>query len=107
MAVLRRFDLTAYVPRDAHDWRAWAATVTPAERRAGKADWIAAGRTEPRREKEGWRRLSFPHGYNSDLLEVLLLLGEAGAPRDETVERGLQRLLAARGRDGMWRMTGA
>lgn len=104
--LLRRFHLTAYVPRDASDWRAWAATATPTERRAAKADWIAAGRTEPRREKEGWGRFSFPHGYNSDLLEVLLLLGEAGAPRDAVVDRGLQRLLSARGRDGTWRMTG-
>ena len=104
--IMKKIGIIEFLFQLRRDWRAWAVTVTPAERRAAKADWIAAGRSEPRREKDGWRRFSFPHGYNSDLLEVLLLLGEAGAPRDETVERGLQRLLAARGRDGMWRMTG-
>lgn len=103
VALLRRFDLMDYVPRDARAWRAWAATVTPAERRAAKAAWAAAGRLEPRRAKEGWLRFSFPHSYNSDLLEVLLLLGEAGAEREAVVEGGLRKLLAARGADGMWR----
>ena len=103
VALLRRFDLMDYVPRDARPWRAWAATVTPAERRAAKTEWAAAGRLEPRRPKEGWLRFSFPHSYNSDLLEVLLLLGDAGAERDEVVERGLRKLLDARAADGMWR----
>lgn len=103
VALLRRFELMDYVPRDARPWRAWAATVTPAERRAAKTAWAAAGRLEPRRPKEGWLRFSFPHSYNSDLLEILLLLGDAGAERDDVVERGLRKLLAARGADGMWR----
>jgi len=80
--------------------------VTPAERRATKVDWIAAGRTEPRREKEGWLRFSFPHGCNPDLLEAPLLLGEAGAEHDAAVDRGLERLLAARCADGTWRKVG-
>jgi hypothetical protein len=103
---LTRFHLDRYVPRDAAAWRAFAATVPPAERREAKAAWIAAGRLEPRREKAGWLRFSFPLSYNSDLLEVLLLLGAAGAARDDAVDEGVERLWAARGRDGMWRTSG-
>ena len=42
----------------------------------------------------------------SDLLEVLLLLGEADGRRDETVDAGLEILRAKRGADGMWKMIG-
>ncbi len=104
--LLKRFHLFEYVPRDANEWRAWARTATPAQRREAKLRWIAAGRLEPRRPKEGWLRLSFPHSYNSDLLEVLLLLGEADGSRDEAVDAGLEILRAKRGPHGMWKMTG-
>jgi hypothetical protein len=104
--VLKRFHLYEYVPRDANEWRAWARTATPAQRRDAKPRWIAAGRLEPRRPKEGWLRFSFPHSYNSDLLEVMLLLGEADGSRDEAVDAGLEILRAKRGADGMWKMTG-
>lgn len=102
VAVLQRFRLYQYVPREAGAWRNWASTVTTAERRAAKPQWIAAGRLEPRRPKDGWLRFGFPHSYNSDLLEVLLLLGEAGASRTDGVEAGLALLRARRGADGMW-----
>ncbi len=104
--VLKQFRLYEYVPRDAPAWRVWARTATPAERRAAKPRWIAAGRAEPRRPKQGWLNFSFPGSYNSDLLEVLLLLGEAGARRDQTIEGGLALLRAACGADGMWTMSG-
>jgi hypothetical protein len=51
-------------------------------------------------------RFSFPHSYNSDLLEVLLLLGEADPRLDQTIEAGLEILSSKRGRDGMWKMVG-
>jgi len=104
--VLKKFHLFEYVPRDANEWRVWVRTATPAQRRDAKSRWIAAGRLEPRRPKEGWLRFSFPHSYNSDLLEVLLLLGEADSSRDETVDAGLEILRGKRGADGMWKMTG-
>jgi hypothetical protein len=104
--VLKEVHLYQYVPRDAKEWRVWAHTATTAERRDAKPEWIAAGRVEPRRPKEGWLHFSFPHSYNSDLLEVLLLLGEAGARRDETIDAGLEILRAKRGHDGMWKMVG-
>jgi len=104
--VLKQFRLHQYVARDAQEWRAWARTAAPAQRRAAKPRWIAAGRLEPRRPKEGWLRFSFPHSYNSDLLEVLLLLGEAGASRDAIIDDGLEILGAKRGHDGLWKMIG-
>ncbi len=104
--VLRRFHLYRYVPQDASLWRSWARTVPPAERRDAKERWIEEGRLEPRRPKDGWLRFSFPHSYNSDLLEVLLLIGHADGRRDATVRAGLEILRDKRGADGMWKMTG-
>jgi hypothetical protein len=104
--VLKQFRLYQYVPQAARDWREWAHKATAAERRAAKPRWISAGRLEPRGPKEGWLRFSFPHSYNSDLLEVLLLLGEATPRRDETIDAGLEILNSKRGRDGMWKMVG-
>jgi hypothetical protein len=101
------FQLDAYVPAASSEWREHARTLTPARRRAAKAEWIAAGRLEPRRRKSGWQRCSFPLSYNTDLLEVLLVLGEAGVPPGPAIEDGLRRLDAARGADGMWTTAGA
>jgi hypothetical protein len=103
---LRKFHLYRYVPEQTGAWRAWAGTARAGERMEEKRRWIAAGRLEPRKEKEGWLRFSFPHSYNSDLLEVLLLLGEAGVERDAVIDEGLNALLARRGRDGTWKLVG-
>lgn len=104
--VLKSFRLYQYVPESAGEWREWAHTATVMERREVKPQWIAAGRLEPRRPKDGWLRFSFPHSYNSDLLEVLLLLGEAAPNRSRIVDSGLEILRSKRGRDGMWKMVG-
>jgi hypothetical protein len=104
--VLRRFHLYRYVPESAREWREWAQKATVSERREAKPRWIASGRLEPRHPKEGWLRFSFPHSYNSDLLEVLLLLGEAAPGRNRIVDSGLEILRSKRGRDGMWKMVG-
>ena len=103
--VLKKFHLYRYVPRDAPEWRAWARGKTPAQRSDAKVRWIAAGRLEPRRPKDSWLQFSFPHSFNSDLLEVLLLLGDADPHRDKTIDAGLDVLLSKRGSDGMWKMT--
>lgn len=104
--VLRKFGLYQYVGKDSGEWNSWARKATAAQRREAKPRWIAAGRVEPRRPKAGWLRFSFPHSYNSDLLEVLLLLGEAGVGLDQTIEDGLEILRRQRGPDGMWKMDG-
>ena len=106
VATLLGYRLFHYVPHDAAAWRAWAPTVAPEARREAKVAWIAAGRMEPRRPKVGWLRFGFPLSCNSDLLEVLLLLGEAGVPRDATIDEGLELVGAARGADGTWTMAG-
>jgi hypothetical protein len=104
--VLKKFNLYRYVPEAAREWREWAHKASAAERREAKPIWIAEGKLEPCGPKEGWLRFSFPHSYNSDLLEVLLLVGEADPRRDEVVEAGLEILLSGRGSDGMWKMVG-
>jgi hypothetical protein len=104
--VLKRSHLYRYVPQRAREWREWAQGETAAERREAKPQWIASGRLEPRGPKEGWLRFSFPHSYNSDLLEVLLLLGDADPRRDKIIDAGLELLQSKRGRDGMWKMVG-
>jgi len=104
--VLKKFHLYRYVPQDARKWHEWAHETTAAERREAKPQWIAAGRLEPRRPKDGWVRFSFPHSYNSDLLEVILLLGEAAPRRDPVIDAGLEILQSKRGRDLMWKMAG-
>ncbi len=104
--LLKKRRLFRYVAKDRRAWREWADTVSAAERREESPKWLAAGRAEPREEKAGWLRFSFPHGYNSDLLEVLLLLGEAGVERDETICEGLELVLSKKCRDGMWEMVG-
>lgn len=106
VSLLKKFDLYRYVPAQLNTWYDWAYSASAAERRAAKPQWIEQGRAGPRKEKAGWTRFSFPHGYNSDVLEVLLLLGEAGVERDEVIDRGLEILLSKRSSRGMWKMVG-
>ena len=106
VAVLKRFHLYRYVPDQSKAWASLARTLPPARRRDEKRRWIAIGRADDRGEKDGWLRFSFPHSYNSDLLEVLLLLGEAGVERDAVIDDGLAILVKKRGKDGMWKMIG-
>ena len=101
-AVLEAVGLYRYVPLHGKEWRTRTRDLTPTERAAEKRRWIAEGKLEPRIEKEGWLRFSFPHNYNSDLLEVLLLLSEAGARRTPAIEAGLARLVERRRPDGTW-----
>jgi hypothetical protein len=104
--LLKKFGLYRYVPQAAGEWNEWARTVPAEERRKAKRKWITDGRLEPRRPKDGWLSFSFPHSYNSDLLEVLLLLGLADPRRDETIDAGLRLLAEERSADGMWKMVG-
>lgn len=104
--VLTRFRLHAYVPAATRAWNEASKGLSVAARRRAKRDWIDAGRLEPRCPKEGWTRCSFPHSFNADLLEVLMLLGEAGVPRNDAIDAGLEIVRSKRGRDGMWKMVG-
>jgi hypothetical protein len=104
--LLKKHRLHRYVARDSREWLEWAHDATVEQRREEKRQWLVAGRAEPRHEKPGWLRFSFPHSYNSDLLEVVLLLGEAGASFDDVIEDGLRLILSRRRKDGMWSMVG-
>jgi hypothetical protein len=106
VSLLKKSQLHRYVARDNRQWLEWAHEASAEQRRKEKPKWLAAGRDQPRRDKSGWLRFSFPHSYNSDLLEVVLLLGEAGAKYDRVIEEGLKLILSKRGKDGMWKMVG-
>jgi len=106
VTLLKRFRLHQYVAHDSREWIQWAHEATAEQRREEKPKWLAAGRAEPRHEKPGWLRFSFPHSYNSDLLEIVLLLGEAQADYDGVIEEGLRLVASQRGKDGMWKMVG-
>ncbi|MBT8395956.1 MAG: hypothetical protein HKO65_14950 [Gemmatimonadetes bacterium] len=104
--LVKKRHLYRYVAKDSREWQAWGNKATAQQRREESPIWLAAGRADPRREKVGWLRFGFPHHYNSDLLEVVLLLGEAGTAFDEVIEEGLGIILSKRGKDGMWKMAG-
>ncbi len=106
VSLLKKRRLYRYVAKDSREWQAWGNQATAQQRREEGPKWFAAGRADPRREKVGWLRFGFPHHYNSDLLEVMLLLGEAGTKVDEVIEDGLQIILSKRDEEGMWKMAG-
>ena len=54
-----------------------------------------------RKEKAGWKRFGFPLFYQSDALEVLDFLTEAGI-QDPRMEDALQLVLDVRSKDGRW-----
>jgi len=99
-------ELYRYPPARGPAFRAATEGMGADEARAVKARWLRDGRVEPRGEKKGWLRFSFPLGYNPDLLQVLRVLAAAGAERSPTVERGLELVVRARGRDGRWKLVG-
>lgn len=104
--VLKRNGLYQYVPNASKEWGPWAKQASAEERREAKPRWIAEGRLEPKGPKPGWLRFSFPHSYNSDLLEVMLMVGEADGGRDAVVDHGLEMVRSKRGKTGMWKMVG-
>jgi len=104
--LLKKFHLYKYSAKDTVQWREWSMKSTSEERRSQKSHWREQGQVEPRKEKAGWLRFSFPLSYNSDLLEVLLLIGEVEPEVDEVITEGLSLLLEKRGKDGRWKMIG-
>ncbi|MEJ2359212.1 MAG: hypothetical protein P8Y13_14200 [Deinococcales bacterium] len=104
--VLQGIGLFRYVPAQAQAFAKATRHLPLEDVRTRKTAWIAQGRLDERVEKAGWLRLSFPHGYNADLLEVLWVLALAGAQRNEAIDRGLALLLTLRTRTGRWKQTG-
>ena len=54
--------------------------------------------------KKGWLRFGFPHSYNSDLLEAMLALAEAGASHDPLFDEALDHIESKRSSAGRWQM---
>ena len=106
LQVLEGIELYRYVPARARAFTEATRGLAVDRVRAEKAAWLAQGRLDERVEKPGWLRLSYPHGYNADLLEVLGVLAAAGAQRSAAVDRGLALLLGMRTRTGRWKQVG-
>jgi hypothetical protein len=51
---------------------------------------------------ENWFKLGFPLGYRADVLEAMTVLAEAGYGYHETVQAGVEWLLAKRDEEGRW-----
>ncbi len=54
--------------------------------------------------KTGWLRFGFPHSYNSDLLEAMLSLAEAGAEHDPAMDEALDIIESKQMSDGRYKM---
>ncbi len=113
VALLRKFGLYKYVPAAAKEFAEKTYKWPVGDIRELKAQWIDDGRLDERTAKPGWLKFSFPLSYNTDLLEVMLVLGEARrqfgddvVPHDELVNAGLQLILSKRTKEGRWKMTG-
>jgi len=51
-----------------------------------------------------WFRFGFPLGYNSDLLELLAVLGQCGSGEHPAVPPAIELVLSKQSRDGRWRL---
>jgi hypothetical protein len=57
------------------------------------------------KDKPSWLRFGFPLHYNSDTLEAMVALAQAGAPkRSPRVKHALETILSRRREDGRWNM---
>jgi len=104
--ILKKYNLDRYVPVSGKDWVNRQRDKKADELRELKKEWIKEGKLKERKEKAGWVRFSFPLSYNSDLLEILLLLGKAGEKRDAIIDKTLEKLLNKKTKDNKWKMTG-
>ncbi len=102
--LLEKYYLYRYIPMAAKEWRTVTGPLSASERRQLRDKWIKDGRATERKEKAGWLLFGFPHHYNTDLLEVLLLLGKADRTCSKVIEEGLTILASKRDDAGMWRM---
>ncbi len=105
-ALLKRYGLYKYVPVESNRWREQTWKKTSDWVRKEKEKWLKEGKADERKEKPGWLKYSFPLSYNQDLLEVLMVFGEMGVKRDAVIDEGIGQVLASRGKDGKWKMTG-
>lgn len=110
--------VSRYVPSFREEWREEvrrspeipsSISRNPEKRRrvvAAKERFITArGGFGERLEKQGWRRFGFPLHYNSDILEAMRSLVQAGAPkRSPRVRSALEHILECRTRDGRWKL---
>jgi len=104
--LLYKYDLYKYQPVSYKEWHDRTRGAKGKDLRILKQKWIADGKLEPRQEKSGWKQFNFPKNYNSDLLEVLLLLGREGEKRNSAIDNALEVVLSKKNKDNQWKMVG-
>ncbi|MBZ0265051.1 hypothetical protein K8I28_10315 [bacterium] len=106
ISIILKFHLDLYVPMENTNWVNHINGKTAVTIRKEKIKWLAEGKHLERIEKKGWDRFSFPLNYNSDILEILLLLGKEKVEISPVIDYGLERLRSKRQKDGTWKMIG-
>ncbi len=108
-------DVFVYVPGHRKEWSAIVAgrpkraNLPPGQR---VKDWVADRRVEflaseglgERQPKQGWLKFGFPLHYNSDILEAMVGLAQAGVPYGPHLDRALRVIREKRTPNAVWLM---
>lgn len=71
-----------------------------------KARWLSQHKVKDKDllRKPGWLRFGFPHTYNSDGLESMLSLAEAGVEYTPVLDDALDHIEKNHSKDGRWKL---
>jgi hypothetical protein len=109
-------EVYVYVPGNSKAWHALRKTLPrkKADLPEGETrqSWTAQAQAQflaehgmgERLPKTSWTRFGFPTNYNSDVLEAMVALATAGAPRDAALAKALQIIRDKRTPEGVWVM---
>lgn len=78
--------------------------TTAEERKIFKRDFRSNNPGKPGQEKKGWKRFAFPLHYNTNILEAVVALIEAGDIRKGGLSEAVQIILNKKQEDDRWRM---
>ena len=116
VAELLAREVYVYVPGNSKAWHALRKTLPrkKADLPEGETrqSWTAQAQAQflaehgmgERLPKTSWTRFGFPTNYNSDVLEAMVALATAGAPRVPALEKALQLIRDKRTAEGVWVM---
>jgi len=111
-------DIYRYVPTSVDKWQAiykkYSAQAKAAKAKSKSATTLKDLLAEPKRKlyaqnkgfkaKEGWLKFGHPMHYNSNILEAMRSLTDAGVPHDKRMDDALDVIEKNRAADGTWIM---